>query len=429
MDVLSPVEKQEFAQANREIDERVGPLKARLGELTVVADSILKAKGANPKPPEALKNSLSDAQRKEYILLTDRIGTIEATRPTAPKAMAVTDRANAFAPSHLLIRGDPAHPGQEVQPGFICSLPGGDANIGPERALATTTGRRLALSNWLTHDNPLFARAWVNRVWKQHFGHGIVDTPSNLGVSGQLPSHPELLDWLATTFEKSGWSTKALHRQIMLSETYQQGSAIRPDLMQKDPLDRLLWRYPVRRVEGEVVRDSILSACGTLNVTIGGPPVYPPVDLSLRADTFQGPNWQDGVDGPSTWRRSVYVKVKRSLLLPELEVFDCPEITNSVAARNITTTPTQALTLMNGLFVSHQAELFAQRLVREAGKDPLAQIRRAYRIAFQRYPSPEELAAGIRFLNKERTERLTESAALSGLCHALLNFNEFVYVD
>jgi hypothetical protein len=257
-----------------------------------------------------------------------------------------------------------------------------------------------------------------------------VDTPSNFGVSGQLPSHPELLDWLALKFEYSGWSTKALHRMIMLSSTYQQASEIRPELMRRDPLNRWLWRMPLRRVEAEVVRDSILATSGALNPEMGGPPVYPPVDPTLRADTFQGPNWQDGEDGPGTWRRSIYVKVKRSLLLPELDVFDCPEITNSVAARNITTTPTQALTLMNGPFVLRQAALFANRVVKAAGTSRAAQINRAYRLAFGRGPSDDEMKRSLKFI-ESRTHGSDSGSdtALVDLCHSLFNFNEFVYVE
>jgi hypothetical protein len=406
-------------------------MKSRLSALETAGIAAAKAKGNTKTTSDQAVAALNDADRAEFKDLTTKTAALEATRPSFPKAMAVTDRGKVFPASHLLIRGDAYRPGPEVKPGFICSLPGGAVDIGPEQALANTTGRRTALANWIVKDNPLFSRVWVNRVWRQHFGHGIVDTPSNFGVSGQLPSHPELLDWLALQFEHNGYSTKALQRMIMLSSTYQQASDIRPELMRRDPLNRWLWRMPVRRVEAEVIRDSILATSGVLNQQMGGPPVYPPVDPTLRADTFQGPNWHDGEDGPSTWRRSVYVKVKRSLLLPELEVFDCPEITNSVAARNITTTPTQALTLMNAPFVQHQAALFASRVLKEAGSNRTAQITRAYRLAFARSPTQVEMRSCLQYIAKHPPNNANggPDEALVDLCHALFNFNEFVYVE
>ncbi len=431
IDIPTDAERQSVEAASRALDAQLAPIKARLAALTETGAAAAKAKGQAKPNPEQSAAALNDADRKEFKELTAKIAALEATRPSMPKAMAVTDRGKTFPASHLLIRGDAYHPGPEVKPGFICSLPGGAVDIGPDQAMANTTGRRTALANWLVKDNPLFSRVWVNRVWRQHFGHGIVDTPSNFGVSGQLPSHPELLDWLAVQFERSGWNTKALHRMIMLSSTYQQASDIRQDPMKRDPLNRLLWRMPVRRVEGEVVRDSILAVSGSLNLEVGGPPVYPPVDPTLRADTFQGPNWHDGEDGPSTWRRSVYVKVKRSLLLPELEVFDCPEITNSVAARNITTTPTQALTLMNGPFVLHQSAQFASRILKEVGANRAKQITRAYRIAFARSPTVDEARSCLQYMGRHPQRATSDGGneALTDLCHALFNFNEFVYVE
>ena len=259
----------------------------------------------------------------------------------------------------------------------------------------------------------------VNRVWQHHFGRGLVATTSNFGLNGELPSHPELLDSLAQEFIQSGWSLKHLHRLILLSQTYQQASDIRPDAEKADPLNKLLWHMPLRRLEGEAIRDSLLAVAGTLNLEKGGPAVYPPVDPTLRADTFQGINWPEGEDSPKTWRRSVYVKVKRSLLLPQLEVFDCPEITYTVAQRNVTTTPLQALTLLNDPLILRQAGLFAERLQRERPGDTWAQVDRAYRLCFARSPTEKERQLSLAFL---KTRSLTD------FCHTLFNLNEFVYV-
>ncbi|HLK60498.1 MAG TPA: DUF1549 and DUF1553 domain-containing protein [Chthonomonadaceae bacterium] len=423
IEIPTPEERQAAEAKNVDIEKQLAPLRQKLEALKQQGLKAVQAKGQAKPNDEQIVAALPEAAYKEWDATQKAIQALEAQRPSLPRAMAVTDRGRDFPAAHLLIRGDAYHEGEVVQPGFICSLPGGSADIPPTAAKAQTTGRRTALADWLTSpDNPLLARVFMNRVWQHHFGRGIVNTPSNFGLSGDPPTHPELLDWLAVTFRENGWHLKPIHRMILLSATWQQSSTIRPEAEKADPQDRLLWRMPTRRLEGEVIRDSILSVAGTLNLQMGGPPVYPPVDPSLRADTFQGPNWQDGEDGPSTWRRSVYVKVKRSLLLPELEVFDCPEITVAVAQRNITTTPTQALTLLNDPLVLRQSALFAQRIQKEVGKDPGKQIERAYRLCFGRAPTPRERALSLDFLTKRGP------SGLADFCHSLLNLNEFVYV-
>ncbi len=394
--------------------------------------------------------ALPEPARKQFTALQQQVKALEAQRLEVPHAQIVTDRGREFPACHLLLRGDAYHPGDEVKPGFICFLPNGATDVGTAPATAATTGRRTALADWLTSpQNPLTARVWVNRVWRQHFGRGLVNTPSNFGLNGERPSHPELLDWLASNFvandergmmndewnTKSNsslithhssfamqWRLKPLHRLMLLSSTYQQASDMRDAGMKADPQDKYYWRMPVRRLEGEPIRDTILSLAGTLNLQMGGPPVYPPIDPSLRADTFQGPNWHDGEDDASTWRRSVYVKVKRSTLLPELEVFDCPEITYTVAQRNVTTTPLQALTLLNDPLILRQAGLFAQRLQKECPNNPRQQVERAYQLAFGRSPSAQELNLSLTFMQKRG------ASALSDFCQAVFNLNEFVYV-
>ena len=206
---------------------------------------------------------------------------------------------------------------------------------------------------------------------------------------------------------------------IVLSRTYRQSSLASAAALRLDPRNRLLSHMPVRRLSGEAIRDGMLAAAGTLDRTVGGPPVHPPVDPTLRADTFQGMNWPVAQDTPDTWRRSVYVKVKRSLLLPQLEVFDCPEITFAVAKRNVTTTPLQALHLLNDPLVRRQARRFAERLEREAPGNRAAQVERGWRLALGRRPGATERDAVLRFLARR---------PLADVCHALYNLNEFVYV-
>ena len=375
---------------------------------------------------DAMRPQTTDADAKKQLAEVETaIKATEAKRIALPKALAVTDGGRDFGPVYVHLRGDPYQRGPRVAPGFLTTLPGGMTSVGPPWDVkAQTTGRRRALAAWLTNPrNPLPARVWMNRVWRQHFGRGLVDTPSNFGVSGERPTHPELLDWLAVRFQKEGGRLKPMHRLMLLSSTYQQSSAIRAEAVKADPQNRLLWRIPVRRLEAEAIRDSLLFVAGSLNPERGGPPVYPPVDPSLRADTFQGVNWPaDTQDGPKTWRRSVYVKVKRSLLLPQLEVFDCPEISASVAQRNVTTTPTQALTLLNDPLIRRQARRFAERLKREAGARPEKQVERAYWLALGRAPTPRETTLGAAFLRSGGADGLVDFA------HAVFNLNEFVYV-
>src|SRR5262249_42422136 len=193
---------------------------------------------------------------------------------------------------------------------------------------AKTTGRRLALAKWLVSDeNPLTARVMVNRIWQHHFGKGIVETPNDFGRMGAVPSHPELLDWLATEFIRQGWSIKAMHRLILMSSTYQQASDFANAVnQQKDPQNQLLWRMPMQRVEGEIIRDSILAVSGGLNLKAGGPGIFPEVDPGLlgvvEASQTDDERWPATKDGPELWRRSVYVIQKRSVTAPIMDLFD-----------------------------------------------------------------------------------------------------------
>ena len=444
VECASPEERRLVAEHNAPFDKQLAVLHPQADTLHKQGEAIAKKAGL-AKPDDAqIVAALPEPARKQLSALQEQIKGLEAQRQDVPHAQVVMDKGRDFPASHLLLRGDAYHPGDEVRPGFVCALPNGATDIGAAPANATTTGRRTALAEWLTSpQNPLVARVWINRVWRQHFGRGLVNTPSNFGLNGELPSHPELLDWLACNFaakdeggrkrEKGtatlnpqpstlNWHLKPLHRLMLLSSTYQQASDMREDGMKADAQDKYYWRMPVRRLEAEPIRDSILTLAGTLNLQVGGPPVYPPIDPSLRADTFQGPNWRDGEDGPSTWRRSVYVKVKRSTLLPELEVFDCPEITYTVAQRNVTTTPLQALTLLNDPLILRQAGLFAARLQKECPDNPRAQIERAYQLAFSRAPSAQELNLSLQYMQARG------ASALPDFCHALFNLNEFVYV-
>jgi hypothetical protein len=282
---------------------------------------------------------------------------------------------------------------------FVC-LPG-----------TASTGRRLALANWLARpDHPLVARVMVNRLWQQHFGRGLVGTPNDFGSLGDQPSHPELLDWLTDRFVKDGWSIKKSHRLMLTSQTYRQSGVVPAEETPKqDPENRLLWRMPTRRLAAEQIRDAILAVTGQLDPKMAGP----------------------SVDAKEP-RRSIYTKVLRNSRDPLLDVFDPPETFTSTAQRNVTTTPTQALLMLNSPFMQQQAQAFAARLRKEATSDD-GRIDAAFRLVFGRPPTSAQQDLARAFL-AEQAKRLPPGgngpqAALAELCLVLLNANEFVYVD
>ena len=209
-----------------------------------------------------------------------------------------------------------------------------------------TSGRRLALAEWLASpQNPLTARVLVNRVWHHHFGRGIVGTLDNVGLMGDQPTHPELLDWLAVEFVNRGWNIKQMHRLMMTSEAYRMASAFEDaSNMTADPQNRHLWRYRMQRLEAEIVRDAIMAVAGSIDLTVGGPPVFPFVPEEILKSQAHG-RWDEQPDGPHAWRRSVYVYRRRSLGLPFFDTFDLPDQNVTAAARNVSTVPTQALRL------------------------------------------------------------------------------------
>ncbi|MFI5458238.1 MAG: DUF1549 and DUF1553 domain-containing protein [Isosphaerales bacterium] len=346
--------------------------------------------------------------------------------------------------SRLLLRGQAASPGPEVGPGFPAVLVKSQPAFPAPTPAAKTSRRRLTLARWLTSpDNSLAARAIVNRVWQYHFGAGLVRTPSDFGTMGEPPTHPELLDWLACWFVEHGWSIKDLHRLILSSSTYRLSTRTNPRLAALDPENQLLSRMPYRRLEVEVIRDAMLAASGELDRTLYGPSMYPFIPKAALAG-HSDPNtiWKP-FDEAAARRRTIYAFVKRSLIVPMLDVLDFCDTTRSAARRSVTSVPTQALTLLNGDFVNRQAQYLADRLERDAGPDPAAQVERGYLLTVCRMPRPAEVAAMLGFLAQESKGRLIEAArtrsphteaearhqALVQLCRAIFNMNEFVYPD
>jgi uncharacterized protein DUF1553/uncharacterized protein DUF1549/cytochrome c len=323
-------------------------------------------------------------------------------------------------PSYFLIRGDIQSRGSLMKPGFVDVITYGNPPVEIPAADGRTSGRRRALAEWLgSRENPLTARVAVNRIWSHHFGRGIVGTLDNFGKMGQRPTHPELLDWLAVAFINKGWSMKQMHRLMMTSEAYRMASDFDDaNNAQKDPDNADLWRFPIQRLDAEIIRDVIMSASGTLDLTAGGPPVFPPIPKEILASVSTG-IWKREEDGPKVWRRSIYVYRKRGLAFPMFEVFDMPDPNTTCGRRNVSTVPTQALTLLNNEFVLRQAKLFADRVKEAEPADPAKQVDLAYRIALARPPRAVEAALAAEFL-KKRT--------LADFTHVLLNLNEFLYI-
>jgi hypothetical protein len=331
------------------------------------------------------------------------------------------------APTRILIRGDYQQPGESVEPGFPSAITGGSepAELITDRYRQfPTRGLRLTLAKWIASpDNPLTARVIANRVWQHHFGAGIIRTTSDFGKNGDRPSHPELLDWLAANFADNGWSVKALHRLILLSNTYRQ-SAENPSAQaaKADPENRLLWRFNRRRLEAEAIRDSILYASGRLSSEMYGPSVFPPLPDDLadfaRYGRTGGLMWEPNETEADARRRSIYIFQRRSLPLPMMANFDALPFSESCPNRSVTTTPLQALSMMNGYLVHEEAEHLARRIESEAGATREAQVARVFEIVLNRPPRPEETDKFVGF-----------DGGLASICRVLLNSNEFAYVE
>lgn len=353
--------------------------------------------------------SASDAALAQSVLAElrglekERAGLVAATQVYA---------GNFHPPpvTHRLYRGDPAAPREVVPPGAIAAL--GKLDLATD---AREPERRLALAQWIARaDNPLTARVISNRLWQFHFGAGIVDTPSDFGINGTRPTHPELLEWLATEFVRREWSLKQLHRLVLTSDTWQQNSRGHSAGLEKDAQSRLLWRFPPRRLEAEGIRDSMLSVAGTLDLASGGPG-FSAFEVTLENVRHYFP--KQTYDA-SDWRRMIYMTKVRQEKDSTFGLFDCPDGSQVTPRRSRSTTPLQALNLLNSSFVNQQAELFAQRLAREAAPTP-ERISRAYMLAFGRLPGDAEVADAAAFV---------ELGGWKEFARAIFNANEFVFI-
>jgi hypothetical protein len=273
-------------------------------------------------------------------------------------------------------------------------------------------------------------RVMANRIWQFHFGRGIVRSSSDFGTQGERPTHPQLLDWLATTLVEKGWSLKSMHKLILMSSTWQMSSSPKEAALKKDPLNNLFWRHDMRRLSAEEIRDSILNLTGELNLKMGGPSITPPLPKEVLATASRpGAAWK-GLSSPQdSVRRSVYVKVKRSLKMPILISHDMADSDSPCAVRFNTTVPTQALTMLNSEIISKAATTFSKRL-RESSDTTEGRVREAFRVAFCRDPEKSEIAAGVHMMeDMKKRAGLNDDQALERFALLTLNLNEFVYLD
>ncbi len=346
-------------------------------------------------------------------------------------ALCVTEAGPNAPETHILLRGNPNVPGEKVEPGFPEVISKTNPIFSKLPADAKTSGRRIVLADWIvSKDNPLSARVIVNRVWQNHFGRGIVRSPNDFGFQGTRPTHPELLDWLASEFMANEWHFKALHRLILTSNTYQMSSKGDAKALAADPANDHFWRFDMRRLSAEEIRDSILAVSSNLNLKMYGPGVYPEIPKEVLAgQSVPGRGW--GKSSPEEQaRRSIYIHVKRSLLYPILESFDVAETDRSTPVRFATTQPTQALSMINGDFLHKQAKRFADRLRREADKTVDAQVRLALQLATSREPNTAEIRRGVALIQALQTQDgATAETALNSFCLVVLNLNEFIYLD
>ena len=360
-------------------------------------------------------------------------GSILTPIPNAKDAWALSVKESGpQAPeTFVLIRGNAHSKGKRVEPGFPTVLGAPDPVITRPATNPNSSGRRLALADWIVSaTNPLTARVMVNRIWQYHFGRGIVRSPNNFGNVGDRPTHPKLLDWLASEFVARGWRLKAMHRLIMNSNAYRMASTGDAGNLERDPENNGFWRMDMRRLAAEEIRDSILAVNGRLNPKMGGPGVYPIIPASVLAgQSVPGAGWgKSPADERS--RRSIYIHAKRSLITPILASFDAADTDSTCPVRFATTQATQALSMLNSAFINEAAAGLAQRLRNEAGDEPRRQVATALRLALSRQPVEREVERGVKLIASLQTENgMSAEQALNQFCLVVLNLNEFIYLD
>jgi mono/diheme cytochrome c family protein len=455
--IATPEEETAFAAENESWERRVAELRTELDRV----ESGIEPQLPGPERDDFKNDSvrletirkhvgelISQDEFDAYAQIRRRWSRLRSQPPeSSAKALCVTENGADCPTTYVLIRGNPGAHGDEVIPGFPDVLSPPDPQI-IAPADGQSTGRRRALAEWIVSpENPLTARVMVNRIWQWHFGRGIVRSPNNFGLQGDRPTHPQLLDWLASEFIARGWSLKEMHRLILMSNTYQMSSAagartkgqeasvaeassLDPDPLTLDPQNDLFWRFDMRRLRAEEIRDSILAVNGSLNLeSMFGPSIYPVIPPEVLAGQSRpGAGW--GQSSPEDRRRrSIYIHIKRSLQVPLLAAFDAADTDTTCPMRYATTQPTQALSLLNSGFLNQQAGVFAD-YVRQQCPTRDGQVTLVLRRTTQHEPTQTEIDRGLELMDTLQSRHgLSEDESLRYFCLLALNLNEFVYLD
>ena len=392
---------------------------------TVNFDELLKTHAELIETNESLK-ALVDQQKE---LKKQRDQRRRQRVPYDHQALSVSESKQT--PTHILRRGNPHLVGREVKPAFPAVLNPPIVDIPPVPEDAKSSGKRRILAEWVTNaKNPLTARVMVNRIWQHHFGRGIVRSTNDFGQLGTSPTHPELLDWLASEFIATGWRLKAMHKLIMTSNAYRMSAQNNPRYAQQDANNDLFWRFDIRRLTAEEIRDTVIWITGKLNLKMGGPSIFPELPKEVLA-TSSRPRSVWGQSPPEEAnRRSVYVKVKRSLLVPILNQFDQANTDSTCPVRFSTTVPTQSLTMLNGKFINDQALAFANRMRWEGGVAVEDRVRFGLRLVLCREPESSEVQQALTFMQElQQHEGVSPEVALDRFALLALNLNEFIFLD
>jgi hypothetical protein len=421
--LAKPYQEQIVAERLSKLDPKLQeawkiPKDKRTPEQEVLADN---AKSQVEPTWDIVVAAMTPEDKEKRAALRVRLHEIEATEPDPlPKAYAYVNNKEPAPQAYVLRMGDPKNRLDPVEASVPRVLKA-SYEIPQE-----SVGRRSALANWLASgDNPLTARVIVNRIWQFRMGTGIIRTPNDFGVMGDRPSNQALLDWLASEFVARGWSIKTLDRMLVTSSVYRQSA--QPDKNREaiDPENRWYWRMNRKRMEGETMRDAILAVTGSLNPALGGRPVRIPIEPEVYNLIFTEHErdglWPVNPDKSVQYRRSIYLYNKRSVRLPLLTSFDQPDAITSCPVRPVSTHPLQALSLMNSDFMTEQSQAFADRLTKECKKDAVCAVKAAWELTLARAPSPQEQKLAKTFFSA--------GGSLADMCLALLNRNEFVYVQ
>jgi hypothetical protein len=448
--LTTPQEYVPWRARKTELTRQLNETKNKLKSLRKSVAARLQAnrKAGRQSNSSEIDRNLTSAERAEKDRLTAETTRLqnELRNIPFPRALSVRECGLPLKETRVLIRGNVATPGRKVEPRLLTVLGGKKIEAIPvsfqektphagsvrpwlaELGVKPTLGLRRQLAAWIVDkQNPLTARVMMNRLWQEHFGRGIVRSSDNFGRAGVPPTHPELLAWLARDFMDGDWRLKRMHKRIVMSNTYRMSSAEdNPHAQAIDADNDLFWRQNLRRLDAEAIRDSMLAVSGRLNPAMGGRGFFPKLSSEvLETESRPGFGWDTSSPAEES-RRSVYIYLKRTLMVPFLETFDYTNTAESVGTRPVTTVAPQALILLNSEFANADAAALAERVRRDAGSDRARQIERLFRLALCREPSPTESAVANRLLSRPPQ---TGADPLQSLCLVVLNLNEFIYVD